>query len=426
MGSAKSVKQESDTVAVASPPERPAARPAPRPSSAGTSPIETGGAKRIDPSDVNTLIHLVYEGLLESDPWSSFLYAVRMAVRSSSALLMFGLPSERSIERDIDDSEWQVKTLQKLYYARFRNLNPIRHDQMKQGVVYSMSEFISDEELEQTTYYKEFLKYADLYHALICRVGQANGVPVWLHVARSQNEGPYTASERRLLATLAPHIHRALRLGEAMTQAESQKNAYRDALDTLRLAIVLLDSSGAILNMNDKAEEFIANHPAFRPTPRTTGSRLELAEMRENQQFRTLLSQVLEDRGTDHAIMPAGEHSGAVVNLLVRRFAAESSDGNSANPNSASPISAVLYIKDPTEVSRANTDAISVLYGLRPTESRLVAALAAGASIKEAAVQLGMSELTVRTYVKRILQKTGMHRQTDLVQLINSSLAIMT
>ena len=36
-----------------------------------------------------------------------------------------------------------------------------------------------------------------------------------------------------------------------------------------------------------------------------------------------------------------------------------------------------------------------------------------------------MSELTVRTYVKRILQKTGVRRQTDLVQMINSGLAIM-
>lgn len=324
---------ERDSVAVASPSER----SAPRQSSPATgSPDSTD----IFPSEANALIHLIYEGLLESDRWSSFLYAFRLAVRSSGALLMFGLPSDQSIERDIDDSEWQVKTLQKLYYARFRNLNPIRHDQMKPGLVYAMSDFISDEDLEQTAYYNEFLKYADIYHALICRVGEANGVPVWLHVSRSQNEGPYTASERQLMALLAPHIHRALRLGDAMIQAVSQKNAYRDALDTLRLAIVLLDGAGTILAMNDKAEEFISRHPAFRPASQAIGSRLELAEAQESRKFRSLLSQVLDNVGKGYAIMPAGEQSGAAVNLLLRRFAAEY-----PAHTSASPIAAVLYIK---------------------------------------------------------------------------------
>ena len=85
----------------------------------------------------------------------------------------------------------------------------------------------------------------------------------------------------------------------------------------------------------------------------------------------------------------------------------------------------MIYIPYPNDPSQASAEAIATLYGLRPTEARLAAALAGGASIKEAALALGMSELTVRTYVKRILQKTGVRRQTDLVQMINSGLAIM-
>ena len=150
--------------------------------------------------------------------------------------------------------------------------------------------------------------------------------------------------------------------------------------------------------------------------------RLRLADATEGRDFLKLVEGVIGGggEGSDYGVMPVGEAFGKPLNLLVRRFS--SSEGG-RTPNS--PIAAILYIKDPHDPSQASAEAIATLYGLRPTEARLAAALAGGASIKEAALALGMSELTVRTYVKRILQKTGVRRQTDLVQMINSGLAIM-
>lgn len=362
----------------------------------------------------DALIHSIYEGLLEEDLWASFLHNFRLQLRSNTAMIMVDLPSDTSLDRDVDDSEWHVKTLKNLYYSEYFSLNPIDHEKMDYGKIYSIHDFISYDDFERSDYYNNHLRLSDIYYAIIAYLGEVAGVRYWLHVARGKSQGDYSAQERKMMAQLVPHVNRALRLKAALAHAETEKSVYSDALDTVKLSIVLLDRDSRILNLNERAEALLSNHPAFL----ISNGCLRLANATEGRNFLSLVEKVME--GANYGVMPVGESFGRPVNLLLRRFAA--ADGG-ANPNS--PIAAVLYIKDPSEPHQASANAIAALYGLRPTEARLAAALAGGASIKEAAVDLGMSELTVRTYVKRILQKTGTHRQTDLVQMINSGLAVL-
>jgi DNA-binding CsgD family transcriptional regulator len=58
------------------------------------------------------------------------------------------------------------------------------------------------------------------------------------------------------------------------------------------------------------------------------------------------------------------------------------------------------------------------LFGLTPAEARVTVALFEGQTAQEAAESLGISFHTVRVHLGRIFEKTGAHRQTDLVRLI--------
>jgi DNA-binding CsgD family transcriptional regulator len=58
------------------------------------------------------------------------------------------------------------------------------------------------------------------------------------------------------------------------------------------------------------------------------------------------------------------------------------------------------------------------LYGLTPAESRLAAKIAEGRSLEQAAVMLNITTETARSYIKRILSKTGVKRQAELVRLL--------
>jgi DNA-binding CsgD family transcriptional regulator len=54
-------------------------------------------------------------------------------------------------------------------------------------------------------------------------------------------------------------------------------------------------------------------------------------------------------------------------------------------------------------------------FDLTPAEARLVVHLVAGASLRSCAKALGIKYETVRSYLKSAFQKTGTHRQAELV-----------
>jgi DNA-binding CsgD family transcriptional regulator len=54
-------------------------------------------------------------------------------------------------------------------------------------------------------------------------------------------------------------------------------------------------------------------------------------------------------------------------------------------------------------------------FDLTPAQARLVAYLAAGASLRSCAEELGIKYETARSYLKSAFLKTGTHRQAELV-----------
>ena len=64
---------------------------------------------------------------------------------------------------------------------------------------------------------------------------------------------------------------------------------------------------------------------------------------------------------------------------------------------------------------------LSGLFDLTPAEARLAIAIAAGDSLKEAASSGGIKVSTARFYLEKVFQKTGTHKQSELVALLKSA-----
>ena len=63
------------------------------------------------------------------------------------------------------------------------------------------------------------------------------------------------------------------------------------------------------------------------------------------------------------------------------------------------------------------------MFGLSRREAMLASLLAGGLTVAEAALDLGISEQTARTYLRQVFEKTGVTRQTELVRKIQASIA---
>ena len=63
------------------------------------------------------------------------------------------------------------------------------------------------------------------------------------------------------------------------------------------------------------------------------------------------------------------------------------------------------------------------LFDLTPAEARVARGLASGKTVQDIAADGGVSENTIRTHVRGVLQKTGRSRQAEVVALLTGMYA---
>jgi len=81
---------------------------------------------------------------------------------------------------------------------------------------------------------------------------------------------------------------------------------------------------------------------------------------------------------------------------------------------------ALVFLCDPSGKPAPRSASLRTLFGLTPAECRLVGLLHEGLELSAAAEKLSVTQETARFMMKRILQKTGTHRQSQLIRLLSN------
>jgi DNA-binding CsgD family transcriptional regulator len=68
-----------------------------------------------------------------------------------------------------------------------------------------------------------------------------------------------------------------------------------------------------------------------------------------------------------------------------------------------------------------NAAVLEGLFDLTPAEARIAGLIGSGIRPRAAAAQLGLTEDTLRTTLKRVLAKTGLRGQVELVSLLSGA-----
>ena len=79
-----------------------------------------------------------------------------------------------------------------------------------------------------------------------------------------------------------------------------------------------------------------------------------------------------------------------------------------------------MVVTDPAARPRVDPDLAAAVLGLSPTESRVAVAVATGQTVAGIALAQGCAESTVKTHLKRVYRKQGIHRQSELVRRVLS------
>ncbi len=299
------------------------------------------------------------------------------------------------------------------YYSRH---DPwLRHEEPYRvpDTVHVGQDLVPDAELMESRFYQEWLKPQGLFQRLSTVLMREEANLCYFATLRGRQDAPFGADEIRLCRTLAPHLRSAAQMRRQLAMLEVERNAVVEALDRLPTAVVLCDQSGAPVIVNGAAREILASGDGLL----VRGGKLVARRQLETNALETLIADAAsaargegDSSGGTLSVSRASESRPLSVLVLPMR-------APSAVPGHRR-IAAALFISDPESVVHTNEARLLDLYGLTRAESRLAAKIAQGRSLEEAAAMLNITRQTARSYVKRILGKTGTKRQVELVRLL--------
>jgi len=281
------------------------------------------------------------------------------------------------------------------------------------GQIIRLPEIVPHRVFQRTRVYQEFWRPHDMYEALRFAVSRdENGVHHTVNLIRPRSAAPFDAADIALGRALMPHLQHASEVARRLRHADLLAAAALSALDTVRHPVLLLGDDGRVLHSNGAGEALLAkadglgacNGVLYAATPAWT-SRLQAT-----------LARAADSSGAPRAgaLRLPRSGGGLPLALLAMPFRKEAHWSLARGPT------ILVCITDPDAVSALPGRQMAELFGLTGSEAAVAGDLLAGLELREIAARRGRSVNTVRTHLARLMAKTNVNRQSELMRLLAS------
>jgi DNA-binding CsgD family transcriptional regulator/PAS domain-containing protein len=356
------------------------------------------------------LARAITEGALEAPPWQSFVRMFRARFAGNYACIFLRRPGQRR-SLEVFDAEGLRPDHHAIYFNAFADRDPTRSQTLQPGRVLTVADLCADEGGKQ--FYDEFLRPVGMADYLMCCVDEPSGFRAGMVVTRAPDSAAFSREDAQALVAIARCFSSGLRVFAALKRAEVDQLVHARATRSLAVGIVLLDSEGRVVEVDEEARRKLDRHPELR----IEKDRLRLRDRKLDSELRERVAKLLfQPVGLEMSRMMDVGGEGHLELLLC------TVDPGAAFASPAAPRLAV-YMSSGAEAAIADTVQLADLFQLTNREAALASLLARGLTLAEAADELGVTEQTARTYSKRIFLKTGVRRQTELVRRILTSVA---
>jgi len=363
------------------------------------------------------LIQHLYAAPGTATGWHTFLEALRSSTGASSANLISHFPLVRSSDIAAAAGTGADAEGARLYEEYWSAHDPWAYSPRltpRAGSVFVGDALVPAAELRRTPFYADFGKRFDIVQVVGATIDAGTDGSSVISINGSERRQPFTTTETALLTALMPHMQQALRLHRRILDAEQVSNDLTGIIERSNRAIFLIDGHGRIVFING---------PATRLVSKRDGIAIDTGELRgtDGEATACLRRLIADAIGTSSAggvgpggLMTLGRPSGRrpLMVLISPVSAAHRLPGTKNRP------AALVLITDPESRVLPDDSALREMFGLTSAEAKLTRLLAEGMGLAEAAAQLGVRRETVRTRIKVIFEKTGTHRQAELVSLV--------
>jgi len=211
--------------------------------------------RQFDDGRMLDLIGIVYDAALDERLWASLAGRVASAFEASSMGLRLRSPRTgrgallASTDNLLASNVHEYTT----HYWRHDKW-AIRGAELGMSRVVVSKELISDEELERSEWYCDWVRKGDIFYILgvVFPVGDGDSVGLGIH--RARREGDFDKRDKRPVVQFLPHLQRALQLRRRLFASNVERGATLEALDRSGIATFILAQDGLILYANRQAE----------------------------------------------------------------------------------------------------------------------------------------------------------------------------
>jgi DNA-binding CsgD family transcriptional regulator len=354
------------------------------------------------------VIGAIYDAAATPERWMDVLEQLRA---------MFGLSFAAKISRNaartrvegiaagVDHDDYQA------FLARYfrDSIFAARTRTWRAGEIVTGRALVAPEEFRHTEMYQMFHRPRDLGEGLRVGLALEGGIYRGLGFFRPWQRGPFTPAELALCRTLMPHLRRAVALNERLREADLMATAALAGLDLLPHPVLLLDEDCRVMHANGAAEALLAGADGL--TARN-GTLLAATPALTERLRATLALAAGDGTGRAGALRLARRGGGPELSVLVMPLRQEPAEALGRHP------AVLVCVNDPAAGTAAPGRQMAELFGLTGKEADLATALLAGRSLREIAEDSQRSVNTVRTHLARLMGKTGVHRQSELLRLL--------
>lgn len=365
-------------------------------------------------TDLSDLIGSIYDCAVDPDRWPETMALICEHLNCMQASIMMADLAESDhqfVKQWNADPVWQARHAEyneavTLFYRSMRNLPPASIDEPL-----VLRRDVPDEITLNSPYFREWVKpqgICDCLQSVVLQDAERLGVFAAL---RHESVGNATEREIAMLRLLAPHIRRAVTIGDMLDMKKIEADTLTETLDSLRTGVTLVGEDERILHTNAAAKRMI---DAGTPVRAIRGN-LSAQDPNARKELKRAITLARRNEAEIGAAGIGVPLRGVEAKLAIAHVLPLA--GGRLRTRLAPQTTAAVFIIEAEIEQPLDSRTIAQTFGLTPMESKILDRILAGDSLVRAGINLGIAGTTARTHLTNIFGKTGVSRQQDLVAL---------
>ena len=363
---------------------------------------------------LGALIGDIYDAALDASLWSGVIAKAVQFLPGMSGALFAKDTVNKTGNVYYDDGAIDPRYKQ-IYFEKYIKLDPANtgHFFSEIETPVSTTDLLPYDEFIETRFYKEWVQPQGIVDFVSAVLDRSATSAAMFGIFRHERHGLIDDELRRRMRLIVPHVRRAVLIGKVIDLKTAEAATLTDALDGITAGMILVDSRGQVVHTNGVGQAILVDGDLLY----VSGGRLAAPDPKTNDTLNDIFAST---SGGDAAVGVKG----IALPLMSRdghRYMAHVlplTSGARRKAGVGYSASAAMFVRKVQLEPPAMPEVIAKLYGLTPSELRVLLAVFESGGVSDIADALGISEATAKTHLRRLFDKTGTRRQADLVKLV--------